>query len=314
MNKKANGFVSIKWSELTRLVLVCRGTVCLSVTPAYLEDDANLVEFGRSLIEINVSGSRSVLDIWQQCRVMAAKPASCKVEWDGMRCEWNDVSEATEATAINPAAPDPKLMERIARAMASAHMAIPYDCNRSTHQLVVEMGENGCPFWELYIPLAEAAINVATHDPKLIEHIARAMCSADGNDPDLRCFRFEIAHLGGIARHVHIIPEEAALVTAWRLYIPLAEAALNKMMTALRETAEMNAAYPLLMEACIREQAGPGESLPQVFEHGACVSHKEDGGVHIEFDPIRMDADALASAQDSILVEAIKRAKEKDAW
>lgn len=71
-------------------------------------------------------------------------------------------------------------------------------------------------------------------DPKLIERIARAMCKADGNDPDAKCLRprHVLLHLGGVASGIQCAPHETELRLAWTLYAGAAETAILELEAA----------------------------------------------------------------------------------
>ena len=65
--------------------------------------------------------------------------------------------------------------------------------------------------------------------PETIERIARAMCEADGNDPDRKCMRFMPPHLNGLASRALQMPNEGIVSPAWMLYGHLAEAAIGAL-------------------------------------------------------------------------------------
>ena len=174
-------------------------------------------------------------------------------------------------------------------------------------------------------------------DPSLVERIARAMCKADGNDPDKK-YSVQVvegAPLVGIAAGARPIREDL-LRPVWKMYAYLADAAIAEMFDALKDTAEMNAAYPLVQvelqgvdddpEWVKKARAARGP-IPMTHDVLASVSKlasemmKQDGSFWINIDDNsaiaaadEAIADSLPSPKDSVLAEAIRRAKEKDSF
>ena len=77
----------------------------------------------------------------------------------------------------------------------------------------------------------------AAVDPKLIERIARAMCMADGNDPDEKCLGtgVELRYLLGLVRYSRVAPPDSSLVPAFAFYLAAAEAAITELEAAAME-------------------------------------------------------------------------------
>ncbi len=83
---------------------------------------------------------------------------------------------------------------------------------------------------------------LSSPDTKLVERVSRAMCKADGNDPDAKCLRrgmTELVHLGGLGAGARYAPQDLLLVPAWSIYVPAAETAILELEAAAMEP------YPL---------------------------------------------------------------------
>lgn len=74
-------------------------------------------------------------------------------------------------------------------------------------------------------------------NPKLIERIARAMCKAEGNDPDAKCLRAGVSlmHLSGVVAAATYEPHETQLRPAWALYAYAAATAIIELEAAAME-------------------------------------------------------------------------------
>lgn len=62
-----------------------------------------------------------------------------------------------------------------------------------------------------------------------VEALARAMCTADGNDPDRKVFNVPLQRMSGYPSQFNILPENLYLVDAWTVYAGLAAAALEHL-------------------------------------------------------------------------------------
>ena len=62
-----------------------------------------------------------------------------------------------------------------------------------------------------------------------IERVARAMCVADGNEPDRSCTIHTQRHLRGIAQSAVYLPTETNITKAWKLYESLAQVAIETL-------------------------------------------------------------------------------------
>ena len=84
--------------------------------------------------------------------------------------------------------------------------------------------------------MGDKAQKVPTN-PKLIERVSRAICKADGNDPDQKCLRggMQLAHLCGIASSATAAPRDCVLWPAWMLYAYIAETAIEELEAAAME-------------------------------------------------------------------------------
>lgn len=68
-----------------------------------------------------------------------------------------------------------------------------------------------------------------------VEQIARAMCVADGNDPNAMCYRIPEHHLSGFASSAKLQVDERWLNPAWHLYVPLAQTAIEEIEKITKE-------------------------------------------------------------------------------
>ena len=66
-------------------------------------------------------------------------------------------------------------------------------------------------------------------NPETIEQVSRALCAADGNDPDQKCMRFMPPHLSGMASRVLQVPHDSIIQLGWELYANLARAAIESI-------------------------------------------------------------------------------------
>ena len=66
-------------------------------------------------------------------------------------------------------------------------------------------------------------------NPETIEQVSRALCIADGNDPDQKCMRFMPPHLSGMASRALQVPHDSIIQLGWELYANLARAAIESI-------------------------------------------------------------------------------------
>ena len=148
--------IEVSWNTHLQSVQICLGQKCFQVTVPFLADEANLPELDKKLRWHGMTvTSAEAIDVWTRCRKVAQVPGET----------------VTEANKI---------------------------------------------------------------DPKLIERIARAMCMADGNDPDAMCIGRGIdrQRLRGLAVGVDYAPPEGCLQRVWTLYASVAEAAIIELEAA----------------------------------------------------------------------------------
>ena len=91
--------------------------------------------------------------------------------------------------------------------------------------------------WDRCVEAAGASHKPSDPDPKLVERVARAMCKADGNDPDGMCIKcgYQLEHLSGMAKGAQYMPRESVLVPAWVLYAGAAKTAIIELEAAAME-------------------------------------------------------------------------------
>lgn len=155
-------------------------------------------------------------------------------------------------------------------------------------------------------------------DPRLIERIARAMCKADGNDPDEGSCRFKMPVLSGLAGRATRAPSGAEIQPTWTLYYNAAEAAIIEMEVAAMEADD----YPLSPE----EDAHLSEMLTKSFQKtaGAFATQNIPSRIHDEDIAGELQAEEIRMLQDMVREdpEALWRnnnadqdaTKRKEAW
>ena len=212
-------------------------------------------------------------------------------------------------------------------------------------------------------------------NPKLVERVARAMCKADGNDPDAKCLRSgsALAHLSGIAAAAQLAPRDCSLWPAWMLYAYAAEVAISELEAAAMEpftlrpgTATADPVEPpvertpwfppeTVRNAWATEVrhcgpfAGKGDLAARIcglksdfivvddpMEDGGAAGVKRLAGKVAEYeadqdgffaklreDTEKMAADILSSSvfadaapapKDAVLIEALRKQREKEGW
>ena len=69
-----------------------------------------------------------------------------------------------------------------------------------------------------------------------VERVARALCRAEGNDPDAKCLRagVHLVYLQGLAAGARYAPEDWRLTPVWTLYAPVARVALRPLLRRSR--------------------------------------------------------------------------------
>ncbi len=192
--------IAVEWDVGTELVRVTANGGYFYLAPRFIRNMDNLPEFRRRIDGLGLYCSDSVLIAWHRCWELA------------------DSHDPKEGAIFK---------------------------------------SDSCP--DGYKPMTKERLP----DPKLIERVSRAMCKADGNDPDAKCLRrgmTELVHLGGLGAGARYAPQDLLLVPAWSIYVPAAETAILELEAAAMEpyplspgTADMSMDWNQKIIAAVRE-------------------------------------------------------------
>ena len=111
----------------------------------------------------------------------------------------------------------------------------------TTHKFDTQFGRERCACGAWIEDVLDNKVSAFCRMPwifKLIERVSRAMCKADGNDPDAKCLRrgmTELVHLGGLGAGARYAPQDLLLVPAWSIYVPAAETTMLHLEAAAME-------------------------------------------------------------------------------
>ena len=167
-------------------------------------------------------------------------------------------------------------------------------------------------------------------DPKLIERIARAMCKADGNDPELMCYQTQDYHLCGVARSAKVRMDESCCSPAWHLYYRMAEAAILELEAAAMEPFQLSPGkasseppevpvertpwYPPRIAQLELRPPGYDEFFGKYAAAAENITARADAIFAHQRSYVSECEQPVSSAADAPLREAIRRAKEKNGF